>query len=164
MPGLMNGVGVLLVASVVLMTCEAAEPPTPFPTAPTPSPTAVGQIREQGPCNDTGAGACVAGFFVGEVFYTYTCASIRTDVVTENVLARGHLGDVTTELRRVKGVDPGVMAAVHRRGVCGQPAGKVPLSPWVAAFEARHGKAHEQAQDAFCWALFPKLRTSHKCS
>ncbi len=114
---------------------RATERPTPSSNTPTVSATAFGQIREPGPCNDSrvdGSNACAVGFEVGTTFYTYTCGALRFEVVTEEVLARGRLRDVPTELRRIEGVNPKILAAVNRASFCGQEAGKAPSSPCAA--------------------------------
>src|SRR5215216_5032563 len=65
-------------------------------------------------CDDTAQ--CRAGFSVGGKDYSHSCGAVGPDLVTGEALARGRYGEVTVEMRAVRGVEPGLLAAISIAG------------------------------------------------
>ena len=111
-------------------------------------------------CRDTAS--CAGGFTLKGVGYVLGCAGIEPDRVSGDVLANGTYDKKSTEVRRIRGVDPGVLVALRRPGgVCGD-RDRV-RSPWTVAF--RIGPGNEEAvQRSICVVVDTAEKARNKCS
>jgi len=145
-------ISVRLVTSLLLLVAIGACSSTSKSSLPT--------IAGPAKCRDTAS--CAGGFTLKGVSYVLGCAGIEPDRVSRDVLATGTYGETSTEVRRIEGVDPGVVVALRRPGgVCGD---RDPVrSPWTVAF--RIGPGNEQAvQRSVCAVIDAAEKARSKCS
>lgn len=109
-------------------------------------------------CDDTGD--CAAGFLVNDRFYELSCGAVRTDLVTDEVLARGELYGEMVEVRSVEGLSADVLVAVSLEGGrCGDD--DVALSPWSMVFP--EGASQSETDVAICAAVVEEQKEFNDC-
>jgi len=144
-------ISVRLVTSLLLLVAIGACSSTSESSLPT--------IAGPAKCRDTAS--CTGGFTLNGVGYVLGCAGIEPDRISGDVLATGTYGETSTEVRRIEGVDPGVVVALRRPGgVCGD---RDPVrSPWTAAI--RIGPGNEQAvQRSVCAVIDAAEKARNRC-
>lgn len=111
-------------------------------------------------CDD--AAACAAGFEIEGMFYGQSCAAVREDAVSSDVLAEGELGSRTTTVNRIEGVDTTVMVAVGLPGgICGD--NDTARSPWSMAFAPEADQAAVKQAVCSVGDLTPEQREANGC-
>jgi len=86
-------------------------------------------------CDDTGF--CEYLFELEGIGYSLSCAGVRPDAVTDQVLGTGVLDGIEVTVNLISGVDPAVTVAVSLPGGDCDDDGEIVISPWRMTIPGR---------------------------